>query len=214
MGLKYYFSPGASSLAGLVALEAAHATYEPHRLVLADGDHRRPAFLAVSPRGRVPVLVTEDDQVVTENIAVLTYIAHRFRRADLLPFDDVGQLARAYELMSWFASSAHVSIAQIWRGERFTDDDAVKSALQVSGKARVLAALNEIEAIAREPGQWFLGERFSVIDPYALVFWRWAHRLEIDLTAYPAWSEKTHRTLTHPAVVAALAREAASPVPA
>ena len=35
MGLKYYFAPGASSLAGLVALEAAHATYEPHRLVLA-----------------------------------------------------------------------------------------------------------------------------------------------------------------------------------
>jgi glutathione S-transferase len=212
VSLRYYFAPGASSLAGLTALEAAGADYEPVRLVLAEGDHRRETYLAVNPHGRVPVLVLESGQVVSENIAILTWIAHRYPRADLLPFDDVDRLARAYELMSWFASSAHVAIAQIWRGERFTDDDTIKAALQVSGRNNVLRALEDIDAVAEAPDDWFLGARFSVIDPYALVFWRWAQRLEIDTTAYPAWAAKTARALEHPAVRAALARESAPAV--
>ena len=210
MALRCYFAPGASSLAGLVALEAANAAYEPHRLVLAEGEHRREPYLAVNPRGRVPSLVLETGQVVSENIAILTWIAHRYPDARLLPFEDLGRLARAYELMSWFASSAHVAIAQIWRGERFTDDQAIKTALADAGRRNVLSALDDIETIAGEAGDWFLGERFSVIDPYALVFWRWAQRLEIDTAAYPAWSAMTARALEHPAVKAALAREAAA----
>lgn len=210
MTLKLYYAPGACSLAALSALEASGADFEPIRLILADGEQRSPDYLCVNPRGRVPTLVLESGQVVTETIAILTYVAHRYPEAQLLPFQDLGHLARAFELMSWFASGAHVSIAQIWRGDRFTDEEPVKAALRVSGLNNALKAFDELEAICQaERGDWILGDQFSVLDPYALVFWRWARRLEADTAAYPAWSEKSARALAHPAVKAAIARETA-----
>lgn len=208
MSLTLYFAPGACSLAALAALEETGADYEGVRLVLAEGDQRRPDFLAVNPRGRVPVLIA-DGQVVTENIAILTAIAQRFPAAGLLPFDDPALLARAYELMSWFASGIHVAFATVFRWERFTDDAGAAVALGAGGKRSVLAAFAELEQIlGAAPGGWLLGERFSVLDPYATVFWRWAPRLEIDPAAYPAFDAHARRALARPSVKRALEREA------
>jgi len=116
MSLTLYFAPGASSLAPLVALEEAGADYEGVRLVLAEQDQRRPEFLSISPRGRVPVLVA-DGQVITENVAILTAIAQRFPTSNLLPFETPSLLARSYELIGWFASGVHIAFAEVFRPE-------------------------------------------------------------------------------------------------
>lgn len=211
MSLKLYFGPGSCGLAALVALKEAEAEFDPVRLMLANGDQRSPEFLTLNPRGQVPVLVA-DGQAITENIAVLTYIANRFPEAQLLPFGDHAKLARAYELLSWFATNLHVAIAQMWRPGRFSDDPAIQTALKEPGIARFKAALEEFErAAASKP--WLLGDRFSVVDPLALVAWRWAERLELDLSPYQEWADLVARAKARPAVVNALALESA-PAPA
>ena len=207
MSLKLYFAPGASSLAPLAALEEAGADYEGVRLVLAEQDQRRPEFLSISPRGRVPVLVA-DGQVITENVAILTAIAHRFPSARLLPFETPSLLARSYELIGWFASGVHIAFAEVFRPERFTDDDAAKAALKAGGRRNVLLAFEEIEAILQDSASgWLVGDRFTAVDPYALVFWRWAERLEIDTADYPAFTRHARRLFDRPAVQRAIARE-------
>ena len=113
--LKLFFAPGSCALAALTCLEAAGAEYEAQPVRLASGEQRRPEFLAISPRGQVPVLDV-GGQPICENIAVLTYIAHRFPEARLLPIDQPFQLAKAYEVLSWFATNLHVAVAQVWRG--------------------------------------------------------------------------------------------------
>jgi glutathione S-transferase len=210
MSLKLYFAPGASSLAPLVALEEAGADYEGERLLLTDSQQRRPDFLAINPRGRVPVLIA-DGQVITENVAILTTIAHRFPAADLLPFESAALLARAYELIGWFASGVHVAFAEVFRPERFTDDEAAKVALKTGGRRNVLLAFEEIEAILQSaPSGWLVGERFTAVDPYALVFWRWAGRLGIETADYPAFTAHAIRLLDRPSVRRAIARETGS----
>ncbi|HEX7884894.1 MAG TPA: glutathione S-transferase N-terminal domain-containing protein, partial [Phenylobacterium sp.] len=111
MALTLYFAAGSCSLPALVGLEEAGVAYDAIRLVLPDGDQRRPEFLAIHPRGRVPVLVA-DGVTIGENVAVLTAIAHLFPAARLLPVGEPLELARAYELLSWFASAVHVSFSQ------------------------------------------------------------------------------------------------------
>lgn len=208
MSLTLYFAPGACSLAPLVALEEVGADYAGVRLLLAEAQQRRPEFLAINPRGRVPVLVS-DGQVITENVAILTAIAQRFPTARLLPFETPSLLARSYELIGWFASGVHVAFAEVFRPERFTDDEAAKAALKTGGRRNVLLAFEEIEAILKDaPGGWLVGGRFTAVDPYALVFWRWADRLDIDTAQYPAFTAHAHRLLERPAVQRAVAREA------
>jgi len=210
MSLKLYFAPGASSLAPLVALEEAGAAYEGERLLLADSQQRRPDFLAINPRGRVPVLIA-DGQVITENVAILTTIAHRFPAADLLPFESPPLLARAYELIGWFASGVHVAFAEVFRPERFTDDEAAKAALAAGGRRKVLLAFEEIEAILQGARSgWLVGDRFTAVDPYALVFWRWAGRLNIETADYPAFTAHATRLLERPSVRRAIAHETGS----
>lgn len=211
MTIELYFAPGSCAFAPLVALEEAGAQFVPHRLVLADGDQRRSAFLAINPLGRVPALVA-DETVVTETIAVLTYIATRFPEARLLPFADPLALARCYEMMAWLATNQQVFIAQLWRTERFADDEATMAGLKVEALQRLKAGFDMIEK--RIAGPWAMGESYTVVDPYVAVFRRWADRLELDTAGWTRWNEHNRRFLDRPAAQAALAHEAATRVPA
>jgi glutathione S-transferase len=213
MTLKLYFAPSSSAFAPLIALEEVGLPYETHRVDLAAGEQRRPDYLRVNPKGRVPTLVV-DGEPVTEVLAILTYLAHAYPHSALLPLTDPLKLAHAYEVMSWFASTVHVAFSQIARPERFADDDRIKAALATPGEARFHRTLSDIESLARGPGLWLLGDNFSAVDAYALVIWRWAERRQIDTTAYPAWSAKAARALARPSVKRALQKEAAAAVKA
>jgi glutathione S-transferase len=113
MSLTLYFAAGSCSLPALVGLEEAGATFDAVRLVLPDGDQHRAEYLAIHPRGRVPVLVV-DGVAVGENIAVLTAIDRLFPQARLLPSDDAVRLAHAYAAcMSPSRSSAAPSATPV-----------------------------------------------------------------------------------------------------
>ncbi|MFM9981822.1 MAG: glutathione S-transferase N-terminal domain-containing protein, partial [Burkholderiales bacterium] len=78
--LKLFYSPGACSLASHIALEEAGAPYELMRLNFKADDQRKPEYLKVNPKGRVPALVT-DRGTLTESPAILAYIAQTFPAA-------------------------------------------------------------------------------------------------------------------------------------
>ena len=203
--LELYYATGACSLAPHVALEEVGAAFQTKRVDLATGEQRSEAYRSINPLGRVPALAI-DGAVITENIAILTYIAQRFPMSELLPLGSPLDLARAYQLMSWLASTAHVSIAQIWRTERFTTDAGAAAALQRDGRHNVASHFATIER--QVAGEWVLGDRFSVLDPYFLVFWRWGERLGMDMSEFPRWAGLVGRTMARPAVARVLHREA------
>jgi len=204
--MKLYYAPGSCAFASLVSLCETGADFEAKIVKLAEGEQKSDWFQAISPRGRVPVLVV-DDAPVTETIAILSYIANRYPEAKLLPLGDPLALARAYELMAWLASSVHVTIAQLWRSERFTDDAEGIAALKAAAPGRLETAFAEIER--RIAGEWALSSGYSVLDPYLGVFLRWAKRLEMDLGAYPRWQAHNERLMARPAVQRAIAIEQA-----
>jgi glutathione S-transferase len=210
MGLTLYYAPGACSLVPHVALEEAGAAFDTVRLILADGDQRKPDYLALNPKGRVPTLLV-DGKPLTEVIAIVTYLDRRFSTAGILPGHNPLLLARAYEVMTWLASTVHVAFAQITRAERYTDDPDVKAALAAPGRDRFIRALDGLEALATAKDAWLVGETFTAVDSYALVVRRWAERIGVDLSAYPAWTAKCDRALARPSVVRVLERESVAP---
>ena len=205
--LKLYYSPGACSLAPHLALEEVGADYEPVRVNLAGGEQRQPAYLAVNPKGRVPALAAAD-WVLTENPALLRFIARRFPEAGLWP-EDAAEEARCAEWLAWMSSTVHVAYAHVRRPDRYADDEAARAEVVAKGKATAGDVWKQVEE-RLGAGPWALGERLSVADPYLMVFWTWGRgpTLGFDMARdFPHWTAHARRLAERPAVQRVFARE-------
>jgi glutathione S-transferase len=203
---QLYYSPGACSLAVHIVLEEIGVPFEAVQVAIKEGAHQTPEYLALNPQGRVPTLV-DDGLVLTEAPAILHYLAHRHPQAQLLDREDARALGRTAELLNFFSSSVHIAFAQVWRAERFAHDPKAREEIARVGRETVLQHFDELESLAAR-ADWLVGGRFSIADPYLLVFYRWGGLIGIDMRRYPAWGAHKHRMLQRPAVRRALAREA------
>lgn len=207
---RLFYSPGACSMAPHILLEELGVPYEPVRLVIAEGDNRKPEYLVINPRGRVPALAIGDAQgerILTEASAILVYLARCHPRAGLLP-EDPELFSRALEWMSWLASTMHqAGVRTVFRPERFTVDAAGAPAIAEQGRAAIRAGYADIES--RLEGKSFaLADRFSVVDIYLLVFYRWGNRCGLAMRRdYPHYARVMDSVRQRPAVQRVIARE-------
>ena len=72
--MKLYWATGTCALASHIALEEAGAKYGTVKLDFTQGDQRKPDYLKVNPKGRVPALITERG-ILTETPAVKAVLA-------------------------------------------------------------------------------------------------------------------------------------------
>ncbi len=202
--LTLYYSPGACSMASHITLEESGAKYEPSQVLLAKGENKTESYLKINPRGKVPAL-RADDSIITENVAIMTYVARRFPDARLMPGDALAE-ARCLSMMAWLSNTVHPCFTHFLRPERFAEDASAVPTVKATGKKSFWANLQEIDAIVAGK-QWMQGAQFTTCDPYALVFYGWGSRAELpmkDLKNYTAWKE---RMMQRPAVRAVLERE-------
>ena len=173
--MKLYYLPGACSLADHIVLEWIGAPYEPVKLERAA--LKSPEFLALNPNGAVPVLV-DGDFKLTQNAAILGYLAERYPQARLL--GDGTPRGRA-EVMEWLAvlnSDLHPAFKPLFGASRFHPDPAQAGAVATAARTRVRTYLQVLDA--RLQGRDWLVDQRSIADPYLFVMLRWAARLEID----------------------------------
>jgi glutathione S-transferase len=178
-------------------------------VVIAERAHHRAAFLAVNPRGLVPALDV-DGLVITENIAILTWIGHSFPESGLLPLDDLPALVRVYERLSFFVSSVHNGFGRIFRVSRPDLAPPPDEATRKRDREILQAHFVEIDEMLA-CGEWLLGDRYTVADLYPPIFLRWARRQGFDVDAYRQWQAHARRMLGRPAVRRVIAREGLDP---
>jgi glutathione S-transferase len=201
--LKLYYAPGACSTASHIGLEESGATYESQALSFAKSEQRTPEYLKVNPRGRVPALVVDEGTIV-ENTAILDFVAAEYA-PHLMPTDPVKR-ARAISLMAWFSNGVHPNFTHIGRPERFATDTAVFDHLKAVGRDNFFANLKEIDGLLAGK-TWILGDEFSVVDGYALVFYGWGKRIGLPVGELKNYTEWKDRMLARPAVKRVLERE-------
>jgi glutathione S-transferase len=204
--LKLFHAAGSCSLASLIALEEAGAHYEIVRMSTAAGDQRKAEYLAVNPKGRVPALVTERG-VLTENVAILAYIAQTYPQAKLAPTDPF-EFARAQAFNSYLASTVHVAHAHKHRGYRWADDPAALAEMTRKVPETEAACFQLIEDEMLQ-GPWVLGEAYSICDGYLFTLADWLDGDGVDIRRFPKVHDHRERTRARPAVRKVLAEEAA-----
>ena len=206
---KLYYAPGTCALASHIALEEAGADYETERLDFKRNEQNSAEYLAINPKGRVPALAT-DQGVLTENPAILAYLAHSFPAADLAPLDDPFAFASMQAFNLFLCSTVHVAFAHAFRPERYADGEAPAQAMRAKAPQALAGAFALIENTLEDGRPYVMEDRYTVADAYLLVFSRWMDSRGLgSLAAFPMTAAHLARISARPAVVRALAREAA-----
>ena len=192
--LTLFYAPGACSMASHIVLEESGEKYEPKRVDLVKGEQRTEAYLKIHPLGRVPALMLDNNEPLTENTAILPYLGKRF---GLWPKDAIAE-AKALSLIGYFASSVHPAHAHISRPERYASDKSYFPDIQEQGKKTFHGYLKQIDGMLAGR-QWF-SDQYSVLDPYGFLFYTWGVRREIPMGELKNYTTFKDRMLLRPAV--------------
>jgi len=199
--LTLYYAAGACSLAAHIVLEESGEKYDARRVDLSKGEQRTPEYMKIHPLGRVPALLLDNGEPLTENTAILPYLGKRFK---LWPADPVAD-ARALSLIGFFASSVHPAHGHIGRPERYATNKEAFPDIQATGKKSFHGYLEQIDAMYAKR-EW-LADKYSVLDPYALVFYSWGLKRELPVAQMKSYTAAKDRMLARPAVKKTLEAE-------
>lgn len=199
--MQLYFAPLACSIATRVALyeagvQATFTEVDSKTKRTLEGDD----YLQINPLGVVPLLRTDDGDLVSQNAAVLQYVADRFPEANLAPTDRRGR-TRLHEWLCYIGTELHKGIFTVLLDPQAPDG------------ARVYAidkSASRLDHIERHlTGRDYLLDRFSVADAYLAIVLTWTRVTPIDLSTHPAITAYLARVSARPSFARALAEESA-----
>jgi glutathione S-transferase len=205
--LKLFFAANTCALASHIALEEAGARYETIRVDFRTNEQRKPEYLAINPKGRVPALVTERG-ILTETPAILAFIAQSYPTANLAPLDDPYEFARVQAFNSYLCSTVHVAHAHRMRGYRWADDPIAIADMQRKVPTTVGDCFELIETTMLA-GPWVMGDRYTLCDPYLFTLSQWLDGDGVEVKRFPKVVDLLQRMNARPAVQRALAAQKA-----
>lgn len=204
--MKLYFKPGACSLASHIVLLETGAAFS---LIKTDTEAGRTEagqdFSTISPNGYVPALETGSGAVITENPALLQYLADQFPEAGLAPANGTLERVRLQEILNFLSAELHKAFGPFFSGTTLTGDQRKAAAAQVHRRS------GHIEQLLSDGRAFLTGAAFTVADAYAFVVLNWAGFAGISLDAFPLTQEYLDRIRTRPSVQAAMRREGLIP---
>jgi glutathione S-transferase len=199
--LTLYYANGGCSMAPHIVLEESGERYEGKRLDFSKSEQRTGGYLKIHPLGRVPALLLDDGEPLTENTAILPYLGKRF---GLWPAAAVDE-ARALSAIGFFATTVHPAHAHISRPERYATDASYFPDIQAQGRKMFHTYLRQIDGMLADR-EW-LSDKYSVLDPYAFTFYVWGIRRELPVGELKHYTAHRDRMLARPAVQRVVADE-------
>ncbi len=204
--LNLFISPGACAMASHIALEEAGIEHHTTVIDLRQGQQKTPEYLAVNPVGVTPALKT-DEGVITQNAAILAWVAQTWPEKKLAPVDDAFQFARFNAFNGFLASSLHPALGRLLFSRPPLEGVARDQAVDLA-----LAKLQLVEDHLLE-GPWVFGASYTLSDGYLSVFTRWARQASLlDPDRFPKLNAHLESVQARPAVQRMLAAEGLSAV--
>ncbi len=189
-----YYAPGACSLADHIAMHEAGLAFDLVEVDLKSHRTKDGAdYTRINPKGYVPALGFDDGAVLTENIAILTWVADQ--SPALAPSGALGPY-RQLEALAYISSEVHKAFKPFFMPNA-RDEDKAEAAKTI---------VRRLDFLGRGlDGGYLLGERAGVADAYLFVMLTWAKKNSLELTGpLPAYFD---RMMQRPAVSLAFKEE-------
>ncbi|MFG1276402.1 glutathione S-transferase family protein [Xanthobacter autotrophicus] len=210
MALKFYMTPGSCSTGIHILLETLELPFEVWVVNIPAGDHLRPDYLKINPRGTIPTLVLNDGTALTDFKSIALWLAQTYPRAKLLP-EDPALAAQAVDLLEFALIQLHgEGFTRIFTSERYISSGGTKPGQQLKddvtshGREIVEQAFAVLEK--RLPAEGYaVGPTFSIAD--AALFYNefWAEKTGIPMP--PRVLAHYQRVRARPVVRQVLAEE-------
>lgn len=197
--MDLYFAPLACSMASRIAF---YETGIPASFIQVDTHDKRTVddggfYLPINPLGQVPVLRLDSGELLTENSAILQYVARLKPETGLLGRPD--ELHRLQRWLGFTSSELHKGIYT-----PLLSDNAPASAKDAA-KAQAPSRLDVLVTHLQDR-EHLLGD-FTVADAYLVVVLNWSQAAGIDLSAWPVLLAYRKRVLARATVARALREE-------
>ena len=191
--MKLYYTPGACSLADHIALHAAGMAFEHEKVDLKTKRTESGAdFTAINAKGYVPALTLDSGETLTENIAILDWIAHQ--DTALKPSEPMGH-THLLEALAFISTEVHKSFKPFFSGG--TDAEKAKAG------EMIVKRLGYLSDTLR--GDYLFGPQISAADCYLFVMLTWAQKFGLEAPGkLPAFRD---RMMALPAVRTAMTHE-------
>jgi glutathione S-transferase len=191
----YYFYPSCA-LASHVALEESGLEYDAVSLDLSSPQQKE-FLLSINEKGKVPTAIF-DNEVLTENPAILWHIATLSPDSGLLPDDPVLR-AKCLSLLCWYASTVHVAFRAGFRPDKIADNPDAHESIRMKGRSDFWNALRHLDEQYCEK-EFALGDSFTVADTYPIVFYLWALIAEYPVEELKNLTAFKNRIIEKPSV--------------
>jgi len=205
--LTLFTSPRACSTACHIALAESGLPYDVEIVKIREGQHLTDEYLQMNPWGKIPALRV-DGEILTEAHAILGYIGDMApTEKNLLPREPLRR-ARAHEWMNFLSSTVHIAFRPLFKPHYLINDEKLYPRLHEVGIPNLKKTLLEVDR--RLAGRtWALGDTYSVVDPYLLVFWIWSQRDDVvpHVADMPDWRAQAERLFARDATWQCLHRE-------
>ncbi|WP_024276340.1 MULTISPECIES: glutathione S-transferase family protein [unclassified Hyphomicrobium] len=210
MALKFYMTPGSCSTGIHILLETLELPFEAWIVNLPAGEHLRPEYLKINPRGTIPTLVLDDGRALTDFKSIAIWLAKAYPHGKLIPADSV-LAARAIELVDFALIQLHgEGFTRIFTSDRYLpvgvtpDARRLEDDVVAHGREVVAQSFGILEKRMPADG-YVLGQDFSIAD--AALFYNefWADRIGITLP--PRVFAHYQRVRSRPVVRQVLAEE-------
>jgi glutathione S-transferase len=197
--MKLYYSAGACSLATHIAAKEEGLALDLERVDLKThrtehgGDFRR-----LNPKGYVPALALDDGSLLTENVAILVFIADQRPEAGLAPPCDTMERTRLVEWLAFLATELHKAFGPIFHH----GDDILKAEARETIERWLSYIAGQLAG-----RDFLMGSHFTVADAYLFVMLRWCDIAQIPLGKFPVLASYRAQITARPAVQAAMREE-------
>jgi len=202
--LRLHYLPGACSLADHIVLEWIGKPYEA--VPVARDQLKSAEYLRINPAGAVPALETDEGWALTQNSAILHYLADLNPEAQL--YGDGSARSRA-EVDRWLAfvnADVHPSFWPLFGGLGWLQDDAMVALGQQAARIKLRGLFQRADR-QLEGRHWIAGDSRSIADPYLFVVTRWAKAQQVDLNGLDNLERHFQRMLDDEAVQRVLRAE-------
>jgi glutathione S-transferase len=171
--MKLYYAPGACSLAAHIVADEADVRLQLEKVDLkSHKTENGQDYYAINPKGYVPTIQLDDGSTLTENVAVLNYMADRTGDKLYTPRPHTMEHYRLEEWLGFITTELHKSFAPFFTGG---DEDEKRTA-----KEKILTRFKYVDE-KLEDKQFLMGDRMTVADAYLFVMLTWARKNNISI---------------------------------
>lgn len=199
--MKLYYSKGACSLAVRIVINEIGLKCQYESVDLASKKTQTGEdFFKINPKGYVPALLTQDKQLLTENMVIQQFLADTNPQSNLLPPPGDFTRYRVLEKLAYVATELHKGFSPLFNP---SIDAQVKNDIFITQLQKKFSYLNQ----QLKDKKFLMGDHFTLPDAYLFVMLYWAKNLALDFSSHVNLSHYFKQLITHPSVQQSLREE-------